>query len=55
MRSEMVAMRDGVRLATDIHLPDGGRALAGDPGAHAVRPRRDPPHRDRPLAEPDAA
>ena len=27
LHTEMVAMRDGVRLATDIHLPDGAGPL----------------------------
>ncbi len=35
-------MRDGVRLATDVHLPDGRRTVPGHHGAHAVRPRTRP-------------
>jgi len=40
MRTEMVAMRDGIRLATDIHLPDG-------PGPFPVVLERTPYGRDQ--------
>jgi predicted acyl esterase len=36
-RDVMIAMRDGVRLATDLYRPEGRRPASGDPRTHALR------------------
>ena len=37
--TDMVRVRDGVRLATDFYLPDGAGPFPGCPRAHPLWPR----------------